>query len=124
MTHGPADEHRQFTRIHFPKKAKVQTAGRTWTTELLDLSLKGALFETPSGWVGVVGNKADLEVPIADDVTIRMQGEIAHMENNHTGIVCQHIDVDSAAHLRRLVELNLGNDSQLHRELAAMITRP
>lgn len=28
-----------------------------------------------------------------------------------------HIDIDSASHLKRLVELNVGTDELLHREL-------
>lgn len=118
------DEHRQFTRIAFPVTASIRVAGQDWPTELLDLSLKGALFTTPAGWAGAVGHSAALRVVISGDIAIRMDGVIAHMENQHAGMVCQHIDVESAAHLRRLVELNLGNDSQLHRELAAMIRLP
>lgn len=124
MSPSPSDEHRQFTRIIFSMKARVQMDGLDWPTELLDLSLKGALFNAPTGWSGHKGEKAVLHVVIGEGVGIRMEGEIAHIENNHAGLVCQHIDVDSAAHLRRLVELNLGNDSQLHRELAAMIKLP
>ena len=36
------------------------------------------------------------------------------------GMVCRHIDVDSISHLRRLVELNLGDEALLERELAAL----
>ena len=36
------------------------------------------------------------------------------------GFVCRHIDVDSISHLRRLVELNLGDEALLERELAAL----
>jgi hypothetical protein len=117
-------EHRQFTRVAFPVAAKIRLSGQDRDTELLDISLKGALFTAPPDWSGAVGHNAVLRLVIADDIGIQMEGVIAHMENQHAGMVCRHIDVDSAAHLRRLVELNLGNDDQLHRELAAMITRP
>jgi hypothetical protein len=36
------------------------------------------------------------------------------------GFVCRHIDLESISHLRRLVELNLGDESLLERELAAL----
>ena len=39
---------------------------------------------------------------------------------DHLGFVCRHIDLDSISHLRRLVELNLGDESLLERELAAL----
>jgi hypothetical protein len=124
MSPSLSDEHRRFTRIIISMKAMVQTEDQNWPTELLDLSLKGALFNAPPGWSGRKGEKATLHVVMGEGVGIHMEGEIAHIENNHAGLVCQHIDVDSVAHLRRLVELNLGDDSQLHRELAAMINLP
>jgi hypothetical protein len=41
-------------------------------------------------------------------------------EQELLGFVCQYIDLDSISHLRRLVELNLGDGSLLERELAAL----
>jgi hypothetical protein len=46
---------------------------------------------------------------------------VAHIEDDRVGVSCSHIDLDSAAHLRRLVELNLGDEAQLHRELQALM---
>ena len=47
---------------------------------------------------------------------------MAHLEGNRTGIACDHIDVDSASHLRRIVELNTGNEALLEREIEALVT--
>jgi hypothetical protein len=33
---------------------------------------------------------------------------------------CNAIDIDSVTHLRRLVELNLGNSEQLNKELSQL----
>jgi len=44
-----------------------------------------------------------------------MQGSVAHIEADYVGATCQHIDRDSAAHLRRIVELNLDDEAQLPR---------
>jgi len=33
---------------------------------------------------------------------------------------CNAIDIDSVTHLRRLVELNLGDESQLHKEISQL----
>ena len=46
---------------------------------------------------------------------------MAHRGADHLGIVCEHIDVDSASHLRRIVELNTGNEHLLEREIEALI---
>ncbi len=37
---------------------------------------------------------------------------------------CEHIDIDSITHLKRLIELNLGDEALLHRELAHLIHAP
>ena len=43
-----------------------------------------------------------------------------HIEDDHTGYRCEHIDLDSISHLRRLVELNLGDPDILDRELSEL----
>jgi hypothetical protein len=45
---------------------------------------------------------------------------IAHHENEELGLHCKDIDIDSITHLRRLIELNLGNPALLERELSAL----
>jgi len=87
----------------------------------MDLSLKGALLHCPATWQATIGQDVSLDVQISEGIHIRMQGVVAHIEADHVGVTCQHIDLDSAAHLRRLVELNLGDEAQLHRELQALI---
>jgi hypothetical protein len=123
MTDSMQDEHRRFTRVPFPATALLRSRGRAWNCVVLDLSLKGALLQRLADWPAASGEAVDLEIKIADDVVIQMQGIVAHIEADHAGISCQHIDLDSAAHLRRLVELNLGDEARLHRELAAMIVQ-
>ena len=44
-----------------------------------------------------------------------------HEENNHIGFKTEYMDIDTATNLRRLVELNLGNESLLDRELSELV---
>jgi len=46
---------------------------------------------------------------------------IRHIEENHIGLKCHSIDIDSITHLKRLVELNLADETLLHRELETLI---
>jgi hypothetical protein len=55
------------------------------------------------------------------DAIIHMSGDIAHIEDNHIGIQCHQLDLDSATLLRRVVELNLADSDLLERELHAML---
>jgi len=42
---------------------------------------------------------------------------VAHVEGGRVGLRRTHIDIESVTHLRRLVELNLGDPALLEREL-------
>jgi hypothetical protein len=114
-------EQRRFTRVTFPAEARLHAGGGVLGCELLDISLKGALIRRPVGWTASLGEPVILEIPISPESGIRMEARVTHLEADRAGIVCHHLDLDSAAHLRRLIELNLGDEAQLHRELAAMI---
>jgi hypothetical protein len=121
---GPSDERRRFSRIAFHRPAELDAAGARVTCELLDVSLKGALVEVPVSFEGAKGQPCALTIRLdAGDVTVRMEGEIVHREGPALGLRCTGIDLDSIAHLRRIVELNLGDEELLHRELSALIGR-
>ena len=121
MNKQPDIEHRRFTRVPFAAKAMVRTREGQWECAIIDISLKGALLNRPAAWPVTTGHAVDLEVVISEDIRIRMQGNVAHLESDRVGVVCLHIDIESAAHLRRLVEFNLGDEARLHRELQALI---
>lgn len=118
-----SDEHRRFQRIPFETQAFISRGRQRWETQLVDISLKGALLILPAGWRGAAGDALDLEL-IFDQgaLVMRMQTAVAHCDGSRLGLTCLHIDLDSMAHLRRLVELNLGDADQLHRELSALGT--
>jgi hypothetical protein len=122
---NPTDEHRRYSRIPFDAQAYLAGSGQRWESQLLDISLKGALLVRPAQWQGRLGDVLDLELVVDQGaLVIRMQTDVAHIEADHLGLHCRHIDLDSITHLRRLVELNLGDASQLNRELHALSHAP
>jgi hypothetical protein len=122
MAAADPEERRRFSRISFHRPAALDAGGVRATCEVLDVSLKGALVEAPAGVRAGIGAPCSLSIRLdAGDATIRMVGEIAHREGAQLGVRCREIDLDSIAHLRRLVELNLGDEDLLHRELAALV---
>jgi hypothetical protein len=118
-----ADERRRFSRISFHRPAELDTHGERVPCDLLDVSLKGALFEVPASAGTKVGETATLTIRLdAGDAIIRMSGNVAHREGDQVGLRCVEIDLDSIAHLRRLVELNLGDEDLLERELSSLVS--
>jgi hypothetical protein len=114
-------ESRHFTRIAFAAKVHIVSAEGSWYSDLLDVSMKGALIGRPDKWSGNLGDHFLLELPLDDNESnIRMEVSVAHMEQSRVGFRCEHIDLDSISHLRRLVELNLGDETILRRELSEL----
>lgn len=115
-------ERRHFSRIPFDAPVTLRVpGGACWESQLLDISLKGALLERPPNWDGASGDTLTLEIPLGmGTARIHMEVVVAHVEPERLGLRCVHIDIDSIAHLRRLVELNLGDPELLNRELSSL----
>ena len=114
-------ERRQFARIPFDAELLLSGAGHHWEPELLDVSLKGLLIRAPEDWEVPDGTELHAILTLDDQETvIRMDVKVAHVEAGRIGLGCVHLDLDSISHLRRLVELNLGDAALLDRELAAL----
>lgn len=117
----PPVDRRRFWRALFTAPVIVQDGDGRVTAELVDVSLNGALVEVPDLWEGRVGQPVDLEFPLSEAVVVKMSTTVAHLEGRRVGLKCEHVDLDSISHLRRLVELNSGNPELLRRELSELI---
>lgn len=114
-------ERRRFKRIEFHAKTELSQGQYIWHVDLLDLSLKGLLIDKPEPWLGKPDQLFQAVIHLSKDVEVNMGVRLAHDDNGHLGFVCEHIDLESIGHLRRLVELNLADHDELERELAALI---
>lgn len=109
-------DRRNYSRITFDAPAKLTLpSGETIETAIHDLSLKGIMLEIDTG------NKLEngayrLLLTLSDDICIEMDISLSHQEVKYAGFICDYIDVDSMTHLRRLVELNMGDVTLLDRE--------
>jgi hypothetical protein len=120
-----SDDRRRFSRIVFHRPADLATRAGQASCSARRLA-QGALVEAPVGFEAPVGLACTLTIRLdGAEAVIRMDGEIAHRQGRQVGVRCTEIDLESIAHLRRLVELNVGDDELLHRELSALVsTRP
>jgi hypothetical protein len=117
-------ERRDFSRISLRRPSALRLGQRSLPCELVDVSLRGALVRAQSEPVAVEGQRCDLLIQLDQGpATILMRGEVAHCAGHEVGVRCREVDLESAAHLRRLVEVNLGDGRLLDRELAALLAR-
>ena len=114
------NERRRFQRITFDAPTEIVQGARHWSVELHDVSLKGLLVKRPQQWNGDPDHPFEVNIHLAEDACVKMEVVLTRTMNDLLGFVCRHIDLDSISHLRRLVELNLGDESLLERELAAL----
>jgi hypothetical protein len=86
-----------------------------------DISLNGALLYLDSKNLTLTRQLGILSFQLDNtDNSIVMNVAIVHQEGNEIGVQCNGIDIDSVSLLRRLIELNLGDDEQLHKELSQL----
>ncbi|MCW8825175.1 MAG: PilZ domain-containing protein [Gammaproteobacteria bacterium] len=115
-------EKRHFARFKFDGTTEVHYLGKVFPAELIDISLRGALITKPADIELPLDSVCDLHIILeGSDIVINMSGHITHRLESQVGICCDNIDLDSVTHLKRLVELNLGDESQLERELQELI---
>ncbi|MDR0576268.1 MAG: PilZ domain-containing protein [Candidatus Accumulibacter sp.] len=118
-------DRRKYSRIAFRAPAALILADRTFEAIVIDLSLKGALIHLPAGTVAANQAPCTLRVRLDEPLAeIVMEARVAHAEGRYAGLLCVAIDLDSVTHLRRLVELNLGDQVLLERELSVLLTDP
>ncbi|MGI5309170.1 PilZ domain-containing protein [Rheinheimera sp. WS51] len=114
---------RQFSRINFNGIAYLDMASYSCQTEVLNLSLKGALVKRPLNWPVAFPNKMQLRLVLNDyPIQLNMQVNVAHQTEQVLGLHCQTIDIESASHFRRLLQLNLGDADMLDLELSQLVT--
>lgn len=113
-------ERRRFQRIAFDAATELAQGERHWPVQLHDVSLKGLLVERPRDWNGDPNQPFVTTISLDANTRLQMEVVLTRTRDDLLGFVCRHIDLESISHLRRLVELNLGDESLLERELAAL----
>ncbi|MBI4082798.1 MAG: PilZ domain-containing protein [Candidatus Lambdaproteobacteria bacterium] len=114
-------DYRRFSRVPFLTDSRLVLGGAATACHLADVSLKGALVEAPTAYQPGVGARGTLEIRLGPtELAITMAVECAHRAGDRLGLRCVSIDLDSMVHLRRLLELNLGDASLVERELLSL----
>ncbi len=114
------ENRRQFTRILFSITAELTIEDIDYPVSIHDISLNGALVTLTRSKQGLKGKLGTLNFLLNNQSQVTMHIAVVHEHNDEIGLQCNAIDIDSVSHLRRLIELNLGDDAQLHKELSQL----
>jgi hypothetical protein len=111
-------ERRRFSRIIYRAPALITRDGQSIPTTVQDLSLHGVLLSAIDEVEFQQGEEVEVEFPLPEsEIVIHLSAHVVEVKGTSIRVKINHIDINSIAHLRRLVELNVGDDSLLHREL-------
>ena len=118
-------ELRNYRRIPFHTTATIILAQEQFPCELIDLALRGALLQTHNEVPIEIGARARVDIDLANsELKLTFGVELIHREQNQYGFLIIDADDDSLAHLRRLLELNLGDGEQVEREFVHWLQHP
>lgn len=111
-------ERRRFSRIMYQVPALIRQGQNVLPTTIQDLSLHGLLLRTDS--IHTLDNNDTVLVNFTlsdSDIDISLEAVIVGFDQQTIRLKITHIDIDSISHLKRLVELNVGDDALLYREI-------
>ncbi|ACE86214.1 PilZ domain-containing protein [Cellvibrio japonicus] len=121
-TTSSTNERRRFSRVLFDAHVELAQGDFHWRATLLDISLNGMLLQQQLPEAVNQQEPILVKIILADNTSIAMSVTLAHQHNQQTGLVCSAIDIDSVCHLRRLIELNLGDATAAERELSELMS--
>ncbi len=114
------NERRQYHRSPFIADVVLRHNDQQWSCGLEDISLKGMLIAAPESIQAEMDETYEIELVLGESATISMQAKISHINNSHWGMQWDNIDLEGLTHLRRLLELNMEDPQQMHREMAEL----
>jgi PilZ domain len=115
-------EQRNFQRIPFATKAEINSNSNKYHGELLNISLQGALVKGNEKIPLKKGTRCELLIHLlGPEITLKFETDIIYSQKNNFGFKFISEDLETARHLRRLLELNIGSSEILDREIDAWI---
>ena len=112
------NERRNFSRIEFNSEAVLIVKNQRFISTLEDISLKGALLHSDKNIILEKGDKLDFELKLDEtDIVMQFKSILRYRKNDKFGLEFEGLDLECMQHLRRLVELNIGDSDKIKNEL-------
>ena len=113
------DERRNFQRVSFAARTEIICAGKKYHCELTNISLRGALVLADRTLPLEEGSRCKLAIHLLDsEIILRFETDIIHRRDNRCGFKFISEDLETAIHLKRLLELNIGSSTAMEKEVA------
>lgn len=118
------NEKRHFVRVTFHNKVKVDFGNKSISGELENISLNGALITFDQPCSLTPSDLATLHLALSEyEHTLQMSAVLAHHEQNSYGFKFKEMDINTMSDLRRLLELNTGDETEIVHELEFLVNQ-
>ena len=117
-------DRRHFSRIEFDGHCTIDFNRHIYQAHLVDICLTGALVQANQIIDISCGQNASVSIDLSGtDTKIDILAILVKREDDLLHFQLENIDLESTGHLRRLLELNLGDASLMERELHQLAHR-
>lgn len=111
-------ERRRFSRIIYQVSALLEQGDLALQATIQDLSLHGLLLKAENASSLEPSRKVDVAFSFAQSKQVmQLTANIISITDNEIRLKINNIDIDSISQLKRFIELNVGNNELLNREL-------
>lgn len=117
-------EKRQFSRVHFNTTSQLIIENKVCPLKLINVSLKGALFNNLEGVKLAQGTEGILEIKLPNSsIKIRQHAKLMHTQEDKLGFQFLASDLESLTHLRKLLEYNTATPEKIKEELSLLFNK-
>ncbi|HEY5672338.1 MAG TPA: PilZ domain-containing protein [Malonomonas sp.] len=118
------NDQRSFRRLNFETEADILIDNTPVRCRLVDLALQGALFSATEELAVETGKLYQLRITLPDSaLTLEFTAELIHQRGLFYGFIFVAENATTMGHLRRLLELNFGDSSEVDREFFHWLKR-
>lgn len=105
-------EKREFPRIHPIGYCILSREGETdletWQSNILHISAQGASIQCPDNWPGMENDHVRMTlIHEGENIELKLSGIIVSQQPGILGINFLSLNLDSLAHLQRIIELEI-----------------
>lgn len=112
------EENRNFSRVKFQAHTKIEIDGHPYGSDLIDISMKGALIAATTKLPLSLKDDALIKIFLpSSSISMNFSARLVHLKDDHYGFKFTSYDANSMTHLRRLLEFNLDDQEQVIKEL-------
>jgi hypothetical protein len=117
-------KHRRFRRIPFEAEVMLKVQDQTFTGELLDVAMKGAMVGIEKKFSLKLGGQCSLSITLpGSPIQLDFEAELIHVEGHHYGFKFISENLATLTHLRKIIELNTGDVEATRSELSDWLSK-